>query len=230
MNLGGTEKLFISSHELLNEVCDEKRFTKIVTGGLNEIRNGVKDGLFTAHYGEHNWEIAHRVLMPAFGPLSIRTMFDEMQDIATQLVVKWARFGPKEKIDVTSDFTRLTLDSIALCAMGTRFNSFYHENMHPFVDAMVGLLQESGARAGRPGIANYFMRSAQQKYDADIALLKKIAGDLAAERRANPDDKKDLLNVMLKGRDPKTGEGLTDESIINNMITFLIAGKNSSPA
>jgi cytochrome P450/NADPH-cytochrome P450 reductase len=154
-------------------------------------------------------------------------MFDEMQDIATQLVVKWARFGPKEKIDVTSDFTRLTLDSIALCAMGTRFNSFYHENMHPFVDAMVGLLQESGARAGRPGIANYFMRSAQQKYDADIALLKKIAGDLAAERRANLDDKKDLLNVMLNGRDPKTGEGLTDESIINNMITFLIAGKSS---
>ena len=41
-------------------------------------------------------------------------MFDEMHDIASQLVVKWARFGPKEKINVTEDFTRLTLDSIAL--------------------------------------------------------------------------------------------------------------------
>ena len=108
--------------------------------------------------------------------------------------------------------------------MDTRFNSFYHEELHPFVDAMVGLLQESGARARRPALANYFMRSSQQKYDSDIALLRKIATEVVAERRANPTDKKDLLNAMVTGRDPKTGEGLTDASIINNMITFLIAG------
>lgn len=112
--------------------------------------------------------------------------------------------------------------------MDTRFNSFYHEEMHPFVDAMVGLLQESGARSRRPAVANYFMRSAQQKYDADITLLRKVAAEVVAERTAHPNDKKDLLNAMMKGRDPKTGEGLTQESILNNMITFLIAGMCSS--
>lgn len=35
-----------------------------MAGPLKEIRHGVEDGLFTAHPGEHNWEIAHRVLMP----------------------------------------------------------------------------------------------------------------------------------------------------------------------
>lgn len=113
--------------------------------------------------------------------------------------------------------------------MDTRFNSFYHEEMHPFVTSMVGLLQESGARARRPAVANYFMRSAQQKYDSDIALLKRVATEGVAERKANPNDKKDLLNAMIKGRDPKTGEGLTDESILNNMITFLIAGRSQLP-
>jgi hypothetical protein len=48
----------------MNEVCDEKRFSKTVSGPLEQIRNGVEDGLFTAYPGEHNWEIAHRVLMP----------------------------------------------------------------------------------------------------------------------------------------------------------------------
>ncbi|KAL3421663.1 bifunctional P-450/NADPH-P450 reductase [Phlyctema vagabunda] len=228
LTLGGEEKIFISNHALLNEACDEKRFSKIVAGALNQIRNGVEDGLFTAHPGEHNWEVAHRVLMPAFGPLSIRSMYGEMHDIASQLVVKWARFGPKEKIHVTDDFTRLTLDSIALCAMDTRFNSFYHEEMHPFVDAMVGLLVESANRASRPGFANYFMRTSQRKYDEDIKFLKKVASDVLAERRAHPNDKKDLLNAMVKGRDPKTGEGLTDASILNNMITFLIAGHETT--
>ena len=32
--------------------------------------------------------IAHRILIPAFGPLSIRNMFPGMVDIATQLVEK----------------------------------------------------------------------------------------------------------------------------------------------
>jgi cytochrome P450/NADPH-cytochrome P450 reductase len=64
LNLGGEDKLFISTHELMNEVCDEKRFSKTVSGPLAQIRNGVEDGLFTAYPGEHNWEIAHRVLMP----------------------------------------------------------------------------------------------------------------------------------------------------------------------
>ncbi|KAB8293717.1 hypothetical protein EYC80_009202 [Monilinia laxa] len=228
LNLGGIEKLYISTQALLNEICDEKRFTKVVSGGLEQVRNGVTDGLFTARYGEENWELAHRILMPAFGPLSIRSMFDEMHDIASQLVMKWARFGAKEKIDVTDGFTRLTLDSIALCAMGTRFNSFYHEEMHPFVDAMTGFLLESGARAARPAIANYFMRSTQNKYDSDIELLQSVAKELLAERRANPNDKKDLLNAMINGRDPKTGKGLPDSNILNNMITFLIAGHETT--
>ena len=115
------------------------------------------------------------------------------------------------------------------CAMGTRFNSFYHEEMHPFVNAMVGFLAESGARASRPGVMQYFMRSAQQKYESDIDLLKKVAREVVAERRACPNDKKNLLNAMLKGIDVKTGEAMTEESIMNNMITFLIAGMLTSP-
>lgn len=69
--------MFISTYELVDEICDEERFTKVVTAGLREIRNGVQDGLFTADYpGEDNWAIAHRVLVPAFGPLMIRAMYE----------------------------------------------------------------------------------------------------------------------------------------------------------
>ncbi|CAG8961894.1 hypothetical protein HYFRA_00013694 [Hymenoscyphus fraxineus] len=228
LNLAGDQKIYVSTVDLMTEICNEKVFEKIIKGGLLQVRNGVDDGLFTAHTGEHNWEVAHRVLMPAFGPLSIHSMFDEMYDLASQMVMKWARFGGDQKIHVVDDFTRLTLDSIALCAMGKRFNSFYHDEMHPFVDAMVDFLAESGARSGRPAIASYFLRSAEAKYNADIKVLQDTATSLIAARRQHPNDKKDLLNAMLNGRDPKTGEGLTDASICNNMITFLIAGHETT--
>ncbi|KAJ5725977.1 Oxidoreductase FAD/NAD(P)-binding [Penicillium malachiteum] len=225
----GQSRVLVSSHELVDEVCNEERFSKKVAGGLKEIRNGVHDGLFTANWpGEENWAVAHRVLVPAFGPLAIRGMFDEMYDIATQLVMKWARQGPNASITVTEDFTRLTLDTIALCAMGTRFNSFYHDEMHPFVEAMVGLLSGSGTRAQRPTLLNNLPTSENAKYWADIEYLRNLAQELVDTRKNNPEDKKDLLNAMILGRDSQTGRGLTDDSIVDNMITFLIAGHETT--
>lgn len=108
------------------------------------------------------------------------------------------------------------------CAMGTRFNSYYREKLHPFVDAMVDFLVESGARARRTGVQQYFYRNHTYKYQSDIDLMQKVSTDVVAHRRKFPNDKKDLLNAMLKGIDPKTGQGLTDDMITNNMITFLI--------
>ncbi|KAF7562617.1 hypothetical protein G7046_g1524 [Stylonectria norvegica] len=228
LNLAGSEKLFISSRDLLDEVSDETRFTKLVSGPLFELRNCVGDSLFTAHHNEHNWGVAHRILMPAMGPLAIRGMFDEMHDLASQLVTKWARFGPKETINVTSDFTRLTLDTIALCSMGTRFNSFYHEGMHPFVGSMIGLLEESGRRAPRPKWVNYLMPASQSQYETDIKTLQQIGADLLANRRVHPSPKKDILNALITGVDPKTSERLSDQTILNNMIVFLIAGHETT--
>lgn len=61
----------------MDEVCDETRFTKMVSGALDQLRNGLGDGLFTAYPGEHNWEIAHRVLMPGgLGFLDVRGIAD----------------------------------------------------------------------------------------------------------------------------------------------------------
>ncbi|KAE8374449.1 fatty acid hydroxylase [Aspergillus bertholletiae] len=222
------DRIFVANYALARDLFDEKKFQKSVSGPLEQVRNATKDGLFTAYPGEHNWEIAHRTLMPAFGPLSIRGMFPEMQDIVSQMVLKWARFGPDTAINVADDFTRLTLDSIALCAMGDRFNSFYHESQHIFVTAMGGMLTESFARSRRPGFAGLLYQNQEKQYQADIEQLTQTARELLDSRRRHPTDKKDLLNALILNKDPKTGEKLGDDAIIRNMITFLIAGHETT--
>ncbi|KAI2610804.1 cytochrome P450 [Hypoxylon fragiforme] len=223
----GRTVVVVSSHRLVNELCDESRFVKIPKAALWEIRNGVHDGLFTAKLDEPNWGIAHRVLMPAFGPISIRGMFDEMHEIASQLTMKWARYGPQHPIDVTEDFTRLALDTLALCSMGYRFNSYYTSSLHPFVAAMGDFLTESGNRTKRTMPA-FFYRSNDAKYWSDIEILRKTADDVLKERKSNPTDRKDLLTAMLSGVDPKTGQHMSDSSITDNLITFLIAGHETT--
>lgn len=149
----------------------------------------------------------------------------EMQDIGNQLLLKWARMGAEKPIMVTDDFTRLTLDTIALCAMDFRFNSFYQDSMHPFVDAMVGFLSESGKRTQRPAVVTSLMKRKEKRLRADVDYMDSVAKDLVRHRRENPTDKPDLLNAMIKGTDPQSGDMMRDELIMANMITFLIAGR-----
>lgn len=229
LTMFGKKRVIVTSQALTNELCDEKRFGKTVGTALAELRHGIGDGLFTAHSEEENWALAHRVLVPAFGPLNLADMFDDMKDIGSQLVLKWARYGTSYKVPPTDDFTRLTLDTLALCAMDHRFNSFYTEEQHPFIDAMLNFLRIGGNRGRRPGYLAPFYRSEDQIFERDIKYMRDLSAGLVQQRREEPkESKKDLLNAMINGKDPKTGKGLRDDVIINNMITFLIAGEMPS--
>ena len=222
--------IIVSSQKLVNEICDETRFRKVLPKALDEIRSLAKDGLFTAYHDEPNWNKAHRILTPAFGTTSIRGMFPQMLDIAEQLMLKWERMGSDTAFDVSNDMTQLTLDTIALCAFNFRFNSFYSEEMHPFVDAMVGSLVEVGEKGRLLPIQDKLMYRARKRYNANNAYMRAVADELIQKRKKEgiengPDD---LLNKMLAGKDPVTGERLSDENISYQMITFLVAGHETT--
>ena len=90
---------------------------------------------------------------------------------------------------------------------------------------MAFFLRESGQRSLRPAfVSNYVYRAATRKYWESINVMKATALQAIAERREHPIDKPDLLNAMLHGKDPKTGKALPEEAIVNNAISFLIAG------
>ncbi|TBU21312.1 bifunctional P-450:NADPH-P450 reductase [Dichomitus squalens] len=228
LNLITRQSIIISSYDLMNEVSNDKRFSKAVVGGLVETRKGLGDGLFTAYPGEENWGVAHRLLMPAFSTAKVRDMFDDMVDIAEQMVQKWERFGPLHVVDAVEDFTRLAFDTIALCAMSYRLNNFYMEQSHPFVQAMGDFLLESGLRANRPPIMNTLMRGSSAKFEADLNTMNELVDELIQYRKSHPTEKQDLLNIMLNGVDNKTGKGLSDENIRFNLLTFLVAGHETT--
>ena len=123
-------------------------------------------------------------------PFSLQAMRDyvpKMTDIAEQLMDKWGRLNPGETVDVPADMTRLTLDTIALCGFGYRFNSFYREEPHPFVQAMVRTLAESQARIRQLPIQTRLRVRAQRRVEEDQAFMNGLVDGLIAERRAQGD-------------------------------------------
>ncbi|KZL71025.1 FUM6p [Colletotrichum tofieldiae] len=231
LTFAGKREITISSHELVNELSDETRFCKIVTSGVETMRAAAGDGLFTAQHNNRTWGVAHRILMPVFGPLKIRTMFDEMNDIAEQLCLKWARLGPSTPLEAADDFTRLTLDTIALCSMDFRFNSFYRDKKtHPFVESMVDVLAEADLQAVLPDILSLLRPRAMSKFRKNIEQMQSTCREIIAQRRqsCSTNQPNDLLDAMLNGRDPETGESLSEQDVVHNIITFLVAGHETT--
>ncbi|KAJ0339687.1 hypothetical protein KNSL1_011894 [Colletotrichum chrysophilum] len=229
----GQKLVWVNTHALVNEICDDKRFKKSIEGDLEILREAVHDGLFTSKgVEEENWGVAHRVLMSAFGPLSIRGMFDDMHDIAAQLAMKWARHGSSTPIPIGEDMTRLTMDTVALCSMGFRFNSYYREETHPFITAMYAVLKEAGDKGLRV-LPQVFYKKQDKKFKQNINMLRTTAREVLETRRSDPtgaNGRKDLLTAMLNTTDPVTGRKMTDDSIIDNLITFLVAGHETTAA
>lgn len=228
LDFAGRRVPFVTSVALASELCDTTRFRKQIGPPLSYLRDMAGDGLFTAHSDEPNWGRAHRILMPAFSQRAMKGYFDQMLRVANHLVAKWERQGADADIAVADDMTRLTLDTIALCGFGYDFDSFASAALHPFIVAMVGALEEAMSKLTRLPIQDRFMGAAHRKFAADVAYLRGLVDDVIRQRRAAPTTSHDLLNLMLEARDPDTDARLDDANIRNQVITFLIAGHETT--
>jgi cytochrome P450/NADPH-cytochrome P450 reductase len=77
ITIRGQERTFVTNYELFDELCDETRFFKRAPQALQNNDSSAAEGLFSAFSEKsEDWGQAHRILMPAFGPLAIEAMFD----------------------------------------------------------------------------------------------------------------------------------------------------------
>ena len=225
------DRFVASGLPMIDDLCDDERFDKLVGDGQKAVRAfGRSSGLFTSDTDDPNWAKAHNILLPNFSMQAMRDYVPMMNDIASQLMQKWERLNPGELVDVTADTTRLTLDTIALCGFGYRFNSFYRDTQHPFVGAMTLMLQESQIRARQLPMQARLRRGATRRLQESYRYMENEVFKIIEERRriGNVEDHRDLLSAMLTGVDKRTGEKLSDDNIVGQCITFLVAGHETT--
>jgi cytochrome P450/NADPH-cytochrome P450 reductase len=83
--------------------------------------------------------------------------------------------------------TRLTLDTIGLCGFGYRFNSFYSEEPHPFVAAMVRCLDLSMHKQTRLPVGDRLRVREHRQFQEDTTYMNSLVDKIIAERKASGD-------------------------------------------
>ncbi|QIB47637.1 cytochrome P450 [Streptomyces aureoverticillatus] len=228
----GKEIVFVWGAGLAGELADEARFAKHVGLGVANLRPVAGDGLFTAYNHEPNWQLAHDILAPGFSRDAMAGYHPLMLDVARQLMARWdGEAAAGRAVDVPGDMTKLTLETIARTGFGHDFGSFERTRPHPFVTAMVGTLTHAQRRnVMPPALAPLLLRGSERRNAADMAYLNRTVDEVVAARRAADASgaRGDLLDRMLDVAHPETGERLSPENIRRQVITFLVAGHETT--
>ncbi|MFJ3334887.1 cytochrome P450 [Streptomyces sp. NPDC086766] len=225
----GNEFVFVWGAGLVADLADEARFAKHVGLGVANLRPVAGDGLFTAYNHEPNWQLAHDVLAPGFSREAMAGYHVMMLDVTGRLTDHWDReLAAGRTVDVPGDMTKLTLETIARTGFGHDFGSFERARPHPFVTAMVGTLSYAQRLNTVPApLAPVLLRGATRRNAADIHYLNRTVDDLVRARRTAGGDG-DLLDRMLEVAHPETGERLSPENVRRQVITFLVAGHETT--
>jgi cytochrome P450 len=225
----GKEIVFVWGADLAAELADESRFAKHVGLGVANLRPVAGDGLFTAYNHEPNWQLAHDVLAPGFSREAMAGYHPMMLAVTERLTDRWDREQAAGRaVDVPGDMTKLTLETIARTGFGHDFDSFERARPHPFVSAMVGTLTYAQRLNIVPApLAPLLLRAASRRNAADMAYLNRTVDAVVATRQSASGEG-DLLDRMLETVHPDTGERLAPENIRRQVITFLIAGHETT--
>jgi cytochrome P450 len=187
-------------------------------------RRTLKDGVLSAEGQLWRWQ--RRTMAPLFRPAEILSYVPSMAEPAEELVRKW-RAAPRGSVQqIDDDMVETTFSVIARTMLkgGEPREAALIKRAtattlsHISWEIMYGIL---GVPLWVPHPASW-----QMKRDAD--LLRGAVADIIARRRAEEGEGDDLLSRLLAARDPETGAPMTEEQLVNNLLTLLEAGHETT--
>lgn len=142
-----------------------------------------------------------------------------MAEVIPDLTKKWSA-GTKTRTLLTNDLDRLLLASCMQC--------FFNQRVHvlegtepPMISAMAGATMEAMKRPTRPKFLTRLMY--QRRFEKDTKTMRDFAAQVIQTRREQPETaRKDILDAMMNGADPESGEKLSESQIIDEIISIFI--------
>ncbi|OSC99352.1 cytochrome P450 [Trametes coccinea BRFM310] len=209
-------------------------------------------GLLLVHGEQHRQQ--RRIMNPAFGPGQIRDLTPVFLQKANELGCVWSRAvenGPA-RLDVSGDFSKMTLDIIGLAGFGYDFQALNAEGKSNEFNVAFKEFSSNVARIPRhmrylwPYLKPFPIESIR-RVQRVAATIRRISAQLLQERKAAILREKevkhtdgvqstdlhgrDLLTLLIKAnmaKDVPENQRLSDEDVVGQVPTFLMAGHETT--
>jgi cytochrome P450 len=184
----------------------------------------IGEGLFVADGADWLWQ--RRAAAPVFSQRNVAALGPVMSAAAERACQRLA-VAPGKAVDLHAEMTTATFEVISnvTFASGDGLDSqAVHQAIEAYVDriARVSLFDMLGLPGWVPRPSRIF---AGQELGHMKALALGAIGARDGRAASNPPD---LLDLMRAGADPKTGRKMTQAELRDNLLTFIVAGHETT--
>ncbi|MGV2110894.1 cytochrome P450 [Agrobacterium salinitolerans] len=222
--LGGIMRVHLADPVLIHEALVKNA---ALLGKGEDVRRALGpalgQGLLTAD-GDH-WRWQRQSVAAAFRHEKLLELLPVMIETARRTQTRWHSSSTAD-IDIGHEMMRTTFDII----VETMMSGGYGIDIGRVEQSITDYLKPTGwtfalAMLGAP---EWLPHPGRRKARAAVDYLRTSLATVIAGRRQNPTDRADLVSMLLQARDPETGRTMNDTDIIDNLLTFITAGHETT--
>jgi len=218
----------VCSPELAHQVLmDDRTFDK---GGLifDRVREVTGNGLTSCPHRDHRRQ--RRLIQPAFHRVRLSRYAEVMTEQIAEVSGSWRAGYPVDVLTAMQTITARTL-------VATMFadSSLPDTVVEEMIDDLNTQVRGMYLRMFMPFALSRLPVLGNLRYQQARARLRRAIGSIIANRRHSRSDQGDLLSALLAARDSAGqdgggDQGLTDSELIDQCVTFFIAGTDTTAA
>jgi cytochrome P450 len=181
-------------------------------------------GILTSKGPEWKWQ--RQTSAPMFRRQELMTFVPTFVAAARRLLEQWRRLSPGSCQDIERDMTRATFDVVCATLLPSG---------DPTVSGTVALstnrYQKSGNWHRLLIIANaprWLPWPGQRMMRRSVHTLRMLVAGMLRERRTAGEVREDLMHRLMNAQDPETGAPMNEEHLIDNLLTFYLAGHETT--
>ncbi|SCX18556.1 Pentalenene oxygenase [Agrobacterium sp. DSM 25558] len=181
------------------------------------------EGLLTAD-GAH-WKWQRQSVAGAFRHDKLLELQPTMITAAERTRDRWLEKG-NGTLDISHEMMRTTFDII----VETMMSGGHGIDVAKVEKGISDFLEPTGWNfaLGLLHAPEWIPYPGRRKAQAAVEFLRSSLGSVIEKRRENPDDRHDLVNMLLAASDPETGRAMTNAEIVDNLMTFITAGHETT--
>jgi cytochrome P450 len=221
----GRTTAFVSDPDLVQRVLvDEAEKFEKAEPMRRALEPALGQGILTAEGA--SWRMQRRLAAPVFRPAHVNGFLPAMLQAARVMRDRWLALPEGAELEVTHEMMHVTFDIILetmLSGRGDTDVARVEAGMRAFLESTSWAVALSALRA--PLWTPYPGKGRAMRGGG---YLRQMVSTRVAQRQASGERHDDLLSLMLDAADPETGEALSSTDIVNNILTFIAAGHETT--
>lgn len=181
-------------------------------------------GILTSEGADWKWQ--RQASAPMFRHQDLVTFVPTFVRATRDIVEGWRR-SPQGSIQpIDRDMTKATFDVISATLLPT-----VDDRVAPAIERSTGEFQKSGSWAQLYAMAKlprWLPHPGRGSMRVAIHTLRTSVAGMIRERRASSVVRDDLMQRLMQASDPDTGKTMNDEQLVDNLLTFYLAGHETT--